>query len=148
MYVLLFHHADRSLQSVAFTIDLEVKFALPAAVKLLCEVWTSKLLHALLHLAQGWAQISTFWSTALPQLSLPGLELRARAPLMAPMCEERPHTLTSSDTYLENDLIPRGQSNFQSVVRQASCHLSIWWKRKHDRLRVRRPGVSCSCVPK
>lgn len=34
------------------------------------------------------------------------------------------------------------------MVRQASCHLSIQWKRKHDRLRVSRLGVSCSCVPK
>lgn len=43
-----------------------------------------------------------------PQLSLPGLELRARAPPTAPVCEERLCILTSSGSFLENDRSPRG----------------------------------------
>lgn len=41
-----------------------------------------------------------------------------------------------------------GQCKFYSVVCQASFHLAIWWKRKHNCLGVRRLGVSCNCIPK
>lgn len=110
-----------------------------------------KPLHALLHIAQGWAHTNdlrnTFWSAALPQLSLPCPELRARAPLKALKCEERPCTLTSSDTFLENDLISRGQSKFQSVVHRAPCHLLIWWKRKQKLVADVSPS-SCATLVK
>ena len=71
-----------------------------------------------------------------PSTTFSALELRARATSTAPTCEER-HSHFLWHIFRAWSEPQGAQCKFHLVVCQASCHLAIWWKRKHNGLGVR-----------